>query len=86
MSSKKRKALSIYTKWDIPAEVETAKKSKSQITSDYGIPASSLSTIIKNREKIVSEYNLCGNTQRKRLHTSNYDDIEDALMKRFFGR
>ncbi|KAJ8321317.1 hypothetical protein KUTeg_001175 [Tegillarca granosa] len=70
MDSKKHKALSLDTKYQVLTAVDSGVKFKKQIASDFGIPASTLITILKQRENIVSAYN---------------SNVEEALFTYFRG-
>lgn len=84
MSTKKRKAISLDAKYEILQEIEKGQKSKSQIACDYGLASSTLSTILKNKDCILENFNLNKfEPKRKRFRSGNYSDIEDALCKWF---
>ena len=57
MSNLKRKlnALTLSDKLKIINEIENDVQKKNKITADFGIPSSTLSTIMKNRDKILSK-------------------------------
>lgn len=77
---KRLNSLDISAKAKIIGEVETGKKSKKDIAAEYGIPASTLSTILKNKETILAFFK-AGNTSRKRARESDYPDVEEACLK-----
>lgn len=75
----KRKCLSVSEKVLVIQEVDKGVKKK-DIAEKFGIPQSSLSTILKNRETILKQsknYDL----NRKKMKTCVYDDIDEAVMK-----
>ncbi|GBM32183.1 hypothetical protein AVEN_136730-1 [Araneus ventricosus] len=75
----KRKCLSIKEKKNlIFYEVDKGVKKK-DIALKFGIPPNSLSTIIKNRDKIQN-YDL-SNSCSKRLKTCVYEDVHEAVFK-----
>nr|XP_042907454.1 tigger transposable element-derived protein 4-like [Parasteatoda tepidariorum] len=74
----KRKCLTIKEKNLILQEVDRGVKKK-DIASKFGIPSSSLSTIIRNRDKI--ENNDLPNPCSKRLKTCVYEDVNEAVLK-----
>jgi predicted transcriptional regulator len=83
MSNKRSlKCLNVGDKLKIIKEVEKGMKRKKDIAPDFNIPANTLSSILKNKDKIVrniedSLYSL----QRKKLKVSNFTQIEDAMLK-----
>lgn len=81
-NSKKGKAISLDTKVEIVNEVE--KGSKNDIAKEYGLASSTFSTILKNKDVILENYNSEGFGQnRKRFHSGNFTDIENALFTWF---
>jgi len=81
---RKLDAKSYETKFDAIMTVELGGKSKKQIASDFGIPMSTLSTWLKNKEEIKNKY-LSGEmgSRRKKFRTSKFPEVEDALIKWF---
>ncbi|XP_062991776.1 tigger transposable element-derived protein 4 [Elgaria multicarinata webbii] len=78
---KKKKSISIKDKIAIIAAIETGKK-KTDIAEKYGIKKNSLSTIMKNKGKVLEAFDsLPFNPKRKRLRTAFYSDLEEALVK-----
>ncbi|XP_039396599.1 tigger transposable element-derived protein 4 [Mauremys reevesii] len=78
---KKKKSLSIEEKIDIISAVESGKK-KADIAAKYGIKKNSLSSIMKNKDKVLEAFeSLRFDPKRKRLRTAFYTDLEEALMK-----
>lgn len=59
-NSKKMKAISLDTKVEIINEVEKGLKTKSDIAKEYGLASSTFSTILKNKDVILENYNLEG--------------------------
>jgi len=57
-------------------------KKKQDIAKDFGIPASTLSTIIKNKDVILKNINENSAT-RKKMKLGEYSDIESCLLKWF---
>ena len=81
MSVQKRKILTLKDKIDILVDVDNAKKRKVDIASEYGIPASSLSTIISQREKLQVQWSqTSGDSELKRIKKVTSDDLEQALL------
>ena len=81
MASKKRKNLSVDEKIDALLCLDKGEK-KSVVAKRLGIPPNTLSTWIKNKDKIMATYE-CNNPERKRPRMSTYTDIESALLEWF---
>lgn len=78
---RRKKSISIEEKIDIISAVESGKK-KADIAAKYGIKRNSLSSIMKNKEKVLEAFEtLRFDPKRKRLRTAFYADLEEALMK-----
>ncbi|XP_033869613.3 tigger transposable element-derived protein 4 [Acipenser ruthenus] len=78
---RKKKSLSIEEKVDIISAVESGRK-KTDVAAEYGIKKNSLSSIIKNKDKILDAYeSFRFDPSRKRLRTATYTDLEEALMR-----
>ncbi|XP_010626225.1 tigger transposable element-derived protein 4 [Fukomys damarensis] len=81
VTGKKKKSLSIEEKIDIINAVESGKK-KAEIAAEYGIKKNSLSSIMKNKDKVLEAFeSLRFDPKRKRLRTAFYTDLEEALMR-----
>lgn len=83
METKKRQhnALSLATKVRIIQELDRNNLSKTEIAKKFNIPKSTLSRILKNKGKIEEAVKL-GNfaTDRMRMRTTAYKEIEDVLF------
>ncbi|NWV35137.1 TIGD4 protein, partial [Grantiella picta] len=78
---RRKKSLSIEEKIDIISAVESGKK-KADVAAEYGIKRNSLSSIMKNKEKVLEAFEtLRFDPKRKRLRTAFHADLEEALMK-----
>ncbi|NXS80364.1 TIGD4 protein, partial [Erpornis zantholeuca] len=78
---RRKKSISIEEKIDIISAVESGEK-KADIAAKYGIKRNSLSSIMKNKEKVLEAFEtLRFDPKRKRLRTAFYADLEEALMK-----
>ncbi|NXT18680.1 TIGD4 protein, partial [Syrrhaptes paradoxus] len=78
---RRKKSISIEEKIDIISAVESGKK-KADVAAKYGIKKNSLSSIMKNKEKVLNAIEtLQFDPKRKRLRTAVYTDVEEALMK-----
>lgn len=76
------KCLTLEEKLRLIAEVEKSEKKKKDIAEQFGIPPSTLSTILKNKAALLekaSDYD--GHSQRKRLTTCIYADVDEATIK-----
>uniref|UniRef100_A0A8C5IF97 Tigger transposable element derived 4 n=1 Tax=Junco hyemalis TaxID=40217 RepID=A0A8C5IF97_JUNHY len=81
LSSSTNTHITIEEKIDIISAVESGKK-KAEIAAKYGIKKNSLSSIMKNKEKVLEAFEtLRFDPKRKRLRTAFYADLEEALMK-----
>ncbi|XP_056658750.1 tigger transposable element-derived protein 4 [Monodelphis domestica] len=79
--TRKKKSVSIEEKIDIINAVESGKK-KAEIAAKYGIKKNSLSSIMKNKDKVLEAFeSLRFDPKRKRLRTAFYTDLEEALMR-----
>uniref|UniRef100_T1JMU9 HTH CENPB-type domain-containing protein n=1 Tax=Strigamia maritima TaxID=126957 RepID=T1JMU9_STRMM len=76
----RRRALSLETKAEIIREVESTKRQKNEIAKEYGISQSTLSTIYKNKDKIMNQYK-CHNISLKRVRTSSIGEVEDSVLR-----
>ncbi|KFR12629.1 Tigger transposable element-derived protein 4, partial [Opisthocomus hoazin] len=78
---RRKKSISIEEKIDIISAVESGGK-KADIAAKYGIKKNSLSSIMKNKEKVLEAFeSLRFDPKRKRLRTAFYADLEEALVK-----
>jgi len=78
----KRKCIvqSIETKYKAILEVEAGVKKKAQIARDLGIPANTLSTWIKSKDKIKDAFESSSfGPKTKRMRTAKYQQLEEAL-------
>lgn len=83
MENKKRvlKTLSVKEKVAIIREVEKGVKKKSQIAKDFGIPPSTLSTFLKNKDAILKNSEACGT--QKRIRGPDHPDLDECVLKWF---
>ncbi|XP_049832915.1 tigger transposable element-derived protein 4-like [Schistocerca gregaria] len=82
MAKRKQTAINVQLKLKILDEVDRGTK-KTAIAEQFGIPKSTLSTIIKNREKIINAAASGSGNKSKRLRTAKYEDIETLLLEWF---
>lgn len=78
----KRNSLSIVQKLNIISEIEKGSTKKKDIANKYDIPVSSLSTIIKNKDKILKQSSVSQQRQNhKKIRFCDYSDLDDVTMK-----
>ena len=83
---RKHTTLTLETKLKLLSEIDNMGKTttKKEIADSYGIPANTLSTILKNREEI--EKMACSssvNLSKKRMRTSRVEDVDAGLLTWF---
>ncbi|XP_067669261.1 uncharacterized protein [Haliotis asinina] len=81
---KKRKLTvkSLETKFLALLEVEKGQQSKAQIAREFGVPPNTLSTWLKQADRIKTAYLECSfNPTRKRLRSVQYEDVDDATLQ-----
>lgn len=83
MAPRKLKILSVADKLELIREVEKGEKSKSLIAIQFGIPKSTLSTIIKNKMKIIASTAEGKSVHRYRQKLPQHSDVEKCLIKWF---
>lgn len=76
------KTLTFAEKAAVIREVEKGLKKKSEIAKDFGIPANTLSTYLKNKDKILN--NVANSDKcRKRAKGPENPDVDDCVFKWF---
>lgn len=78
-----QKSIDISTKLKILEEVEIGAFSKTKIAERYKIAKSTLSTIIKNKEKIDAAVAAGSSGSIKRIRKASHEDIENELLTWF---
>lgn len=79
----KYRCLTLKRKLELLDEVEQSpRKKKKDVASKFGIPQSTLSTIIRDKEKLRAS-SVAGRTQRKRCRQPTRPDVDAALFQRF---
>jgi len=63
--------------------VKSGLKRKKDIATEFGIPTSTLSTILKNADEIIQRSTLCDNLNLERKRNAEFPDIEECLLKWF---
>ncbi|KAH7957258.1 hypothetical protein HPB52_016690 [Rhipicephalus sanguineus] len=72
-----RKCLTLEQKVQLIREVEKGGRQKSEIARQFGIPPSTLSTVLKNKDAILDSFEKSFSAKRKRNQDTN-DDCEDC--------
>ncbi|KAL4098280.1 hypothetical protein QTP88_022918 [Uroleucon formosanum] len=85
MSSSKRmlKTLTYEEKAAVIREVENGFKTKSLIAKEFGIPPNTLSTYLKNKEKILNKLATSSVKGRKRARKPENPDVDECVYKWF---
>ena len=81
---RRKRGLTIQRKKEIIEIVDNAppRKKRREIAEEQGIPPTTLSSILKNRAKIVKQFQEeLIEPKRKRLRKANHADIEEALLE-----
>ena len=79
--SNKKNALSLATKMELLEAVSKNELSKTEICYKFNVPKSTLSTIIKQKEKIEEAYERSRfEPERKLLRTAKYCSMEEATL------
>lgn len=79
-TKRKCSTLSIAEKKKIIDAVDRGKGKKKQIAKDFGIPSSTLSTILKNKETILRNF-ADNKGNRKKMRNGDHPEVEKCLMK-----
>ena len=80
----KLKTLTLQEKYEIVAMHKSGKiTNKAQFAMEHNIPRSTLSSIIKMSEKIISDYEDGKNSKSKRKRKHNFEDVDEPLLKWF---
>lgn len=83
MASKRvLKCLSIEEKYKLIKEVDGGLKKK-EAAAKYGIPASTVSTIFKNKESIITSFESGVRLSCKRMKTPKFHNIDKAVLDWF---
>ena len=78
-SKRKLNVKSIKDKYNALKEVEDG-KTKSQVASKYGIPKKTLSTWLKNKDKIFEAMKKGSNSKRQRLRQGTFANLDQAMF------
>uniref|UniRef100_A0A8C2T716 Tigger transposable element derived 3 n=1 Tax=Coturnix japonica TaxID=93934 RepID=A0A8C2T716_COTJA len=78
---KERKELSLTEKVRVLEVLEGPKVSQSELAKRFGVSQPQICRIIKNKERILSEWRRNGNPDRKRSRDGKDGDMEAALLR-----
>ena len=56
---------------------------KKDVAAEYNVPRNTISTWLKNKEKIVTAFESENNCSMHKLKSSNYDNLDQAVYKWF---
>lgn len=76
------KTLTLAEKVAVISEVDKGLKKKSQIAKEFKIPATTLSTFLKNKDKILKSFNESAK-DRKRVRGPENPDVDECVLKWF---
>lgn len=79
----RKKSLTLSKKIELINAVETGQHSRSFIAREFGVAKSTVSDVIKKKDRIVEAYEVSSyaGQERKRLRTSSYADVEESLLR-----
>lgn len=86
MMKRKQTSIDLSTKLKIIEEIEKGTKFKSVIAKEFGIPKSTLSTILKNKEKLyqaIAAGTVTPTQKTKRMRLAKHEDVEAELFTWF---
>jgi hypothetical protein len=83
-SESRQKAITLSQKVELLREVDKQERTKSEICKEFEIANSTLSTILKNRNKIIEAYERSEfEPSRKRMRSAKNVDVEEATLMWF---
>ncbi|KAK8787252.1 hypothetical protein V5799_022974 [Amblyomma americanum] len=77
----RRKTLSFQEKIAVINAVSSGKERKKDVAARFGVRPSTLSTILKHKERIFTAVSSGANGARKKMRASNYMDVEKAVLR-----
>ena len=81
--SNKRTSLPLWKKYDIVNEVNRNDTPVSMLAKELEILRTSLITILKNKEKIIEDFEASCSSKTKRKRKHNLKAVDEALVKWF---
>ncbi|KAK8758167.1 hypothetical protein V5799_004198 [Amblyomma americanum] len=76
-----RKCLTLEQKVLLIKEVEKGGRKKTDIAKEFGIPPSTLSTVLKNKEAVLDGFEKSFSAKTKRNRDYRYPEVEGALLE-----
>ncbi|XP_058789053.1 tigger transposable element-derived protein 4-like [Phymastichus coffea] len=81
-TKKTLKTLTLAENVAVIGEVQKGGKKKSEIAADFGIPRNTLSTYLKNKDKIIQHYsNSQANQSRRRCRETTNEELNGCVTK-----
>ncbi len=78
--NKKRKQISLEVKYEAIKKIERKEKNQMEISKELECSKCTVSSWMKDKDTIISNYENNIEGKRKRIRTSKYEDIEEALF------
>jgi hypothetical protein len=78
--NKKRKQISLEVKYEAIKKIERKEKNQMEISKELECSKCTVSSWMKDKDTIISNYENNIELKRKRIRTSKYEDIEEALF------
>ena len=82
--SSKRKSLPPWKKFEIVSKFNNGNATNvTKLAKEFEIPRQTFQSILKNKEKIISEYEARRNSKTKRKRKHKFDAVDEPLIKWF---
>ena len=82
--SSKRKSLALWKKFEIASKFNNGNATNvTKLAKEFEIPRQTLQPILKNKEKIISEYEAGCNSETKRKRKHKFNAVDEPLIKWF---
>ena len=80
----KRKSFSLWKKFENVSKFNNGNATNvTKLAKEFEIPRQTLESILKNKEKIISEYEAGRNSETKRKRKHKFDAVDEPLIKWF---
>ena len=80
--SSKRKSLPLWRKFEIVSKFNNKNATNvTKLAKEFEIPRQTLQSILKNKEKIIFEYEAGRNSETKRQQKHKFDAVDEPLIK-----
>ena len=85
MSNKRSKyvSLSLKTKYEIACKLSQENVNLSRLAKDLNVPRTTLNTLRKHKEKVISEFHAGRNVEMKRKRKHGFHNVDEPLLKWF---